>query len=695
MVESKLGIDLKAEFDTAKTRRLGYETLWMQDLRQYKGIYDPDIQARLSVYPNRSKAYIRETRTKIRTLDARIMDLLFPANGEKNWAINSTPNPEFTPEEEQSVRDQVQRLILAQSQQTNEEPREPTQEEVDLALRNVAKTTAGNMAKEIEDQLLNIKYRTIIRNIVHSGHLYGTGFLKGPLVNQIIRQKWVKSASQAIDASGGQVINTAWSLVNIPVLKPYAEYKPIWCLFPDLSVTELEDMRYMFERHLLPKHKIIELAQREDFNGPLILQYVTEHPNGDVTYAQFETELYNIKNFNMAPYPSSGLYEVIEYWGIVTADQLNDLGVDQQQLEQVLCNVWLLGNNIIKIAPQPIQGVQIPYYVYYFDKDETSLYGEGVAAIMRDTQKLSNASVRAMIDNASHCAGPQYEVNTDLLAEGEDPQDIGAFKVWLRTGRDADVAGKEVVRIKQISSYTPEFMQLWQAFSRAGDEATIIPRYLQGDARVSGAGRTASGLSMLMGQANVGLSDLVKMFDDGITKPFISAMYHWNMQFNSKEDIKGDLEVEARGSTALMAKEVRATMIQQFLQMTLNQYDAPWTKRGELLAEWADATDVGRNIATRTQVEYEDYMAQQQAGAQQTHQQQMQEQMAMMQAQIEAKMNADIQVALAKNAGQGGAEGADGQQVMGAVMQELQTLTNRMSRIETFIQNVINNRGGA
>jgi hypothetical protein len=237
--------------------------------------------------------------------------------------------------------------------------------------------------------------------------------------------------------------------------------------------------------------------------------------------------------------------------------------------------------------------------------------GEGVASILRHPQALVNASIRALIDNAAHCAGPQYEVNMDLLEDGEDPTDIGAFKVWLRRGRDADVAGKEAVRLKQLTSYTPEFINMYSLFSRIGDEVSTIPRYMQGDARVSGAARTAGGLSMLIGQANVGLSDLVKIFDEGITKPFIGGMYHWNMIFNPKQDIKGDMKVVARGSTALIAKEVRAQQIQTFLQMTLNPMDAGWIKRGSLLREWAKSSDITPETAVKTEAEYAEWQKQQ------------------------------------------------------------------------------------
>jgi hypothetical protein len=700
---SELGGKLRTIFADVQAKRSGYEKLWLQDLRQYKGLYDPEIKAKMDA--KRSQAFIRETRTKVRTLDARVMDLLFPANGEKNWGIKPSPNPEFPPAVEQELMNglqlakdtKVKEMLLqqvevakSQGQQVQVPANIPsvpvTPEELKLARLEAAKQIANKMSDEMQDQLTEVKYRNIIRNTVHSGHLYGTGFLKGPLVNKQRRNVWKQQPVEGVEGK------FKWLLMQIEEDKPYIEFKHIWSIYPDLSVTELEDCRFLFERHVMPKHKVMELARRDDFDAELITQYIETHQNGDSMKVQFETELYNLKSFDTSPIDlQKNHYEVLEYWGFIdgadfiraaAADDPDALAlVAQIEIEgteskiaamDIFVNLWMIGNEVIKVAMQPIEGVGIPYYAYYFDKDETGIFAEGVATIMRDPQKLVNASVRAMIDNASHCAGPQYEVNTDLLDPQEDATDIGAFKVWLRTGKDADVAGKEVVRIKQISSYTPEFMQMWGAFSKSGDEVTIIPRYMQGDSRVSGAGRTAAGLSMLMGQANVGLSDLVKMFDDGITKPFITALYNWNMQFNPKEDIKGDLVIEAKGSTALMAKEVRSQQIQMFLQMTLNPYDAPWTKRNNLLAEWAKCTDIAEVDAVRTEEEYNLIMANQQEA---TKQQQAEAfNMELQKMQVEAQLKAE----------QGAGE-------LELVEKAIRDISTRMRRLE---QNVLGNTPG-
>jgi hypothetical protein len=608
-----LNIVIRAAFDDAARRRAQYyEGQWLKDLRQYKGIYDPEIKAKLD--PKRSKAFIRETRTKIRTLDARLMDLLFPANGEKNWGIEETPVPTIPPQVKEVLIKNIQATLVE-----NGEQRAPTEDEYLIAEKEYVKLTTNNMENEIHDQLSEIKYRDSIKNCVHSGHLYGTGWLKGPLVDQAEVTSWqyATSVDQQTQQSIGQ-----WQLVKRYESRPYAEFKPIWDVYPDMSVVNLSDCRYVIERHIMPKHKVRMLALRPDFLGAQITEYLTANINGNFSSASFENELYSLDDNSTVDRTASGNYELIEYWGYVSSDEL--VNFDQETYAQMLgnqvtdipVNIWLLGDRVIKVAIDPLKGITIPYYIYYFDKDETSIYGEGVASVIRHPQALTNASIRALIDNAAHCAGPQYEVNMDLLEDGEDPSDIGAFKVWLRRGRDADIAGKEAIRIKQLVSYTPEFTNMYSLFSRITDEVATIPRYMQGDARVSGAARTQGGLSMLIGQANIGLSDLVKTFDEGITKPFVSNMYHWNMVFNLKESIKGDMKIVARGSTALIAKEVRAQQIQMFLQMTLNPMDAGWVKRGSLLREWAKSSDITPESAVRTDTEYDDWQKQQAVAAQ-------------------------------------------------------------------------------
>src|SRR5213076_1126208 len=78
-----LGTTLIAEFGQAELARRETEERWLKDLRQYRGIYDPEILALIG--KNRSKAFVRATRVKVKTVDARVADLLFPNGTERTW----------------------------------------------------------------------------------------------------------------------------------------------------------------------------------------------------------------------------------------------------------------------------------------------------------------------------------------------------------------------------------------------------------------------------------------------------------------------------------------------------------------------------------------------------------------------------------------------------------------------------------
>ena len=93
--ESDLAHKLNDMFQTVEADRREYEKRWLKDLRQYKGEYDPEVLA--NIHPKRSKAFMRLTRTKVKTVNSRMMDLLFPANGEKNWSINPSAQVHLDP----------------------------------------------------------------------------------------------------------------------------------------------------------------------------------------------------------------------------------------------------------------------------------------------------------------------------------------------------------------------------------------------------------------------------------------------------------------------------------------------------------------------------------------------------------------------------------------------------------------------
>jgi hypothetical protein len=184
-----------------------------------------------------------------------------------------------------------------------------------------------------------------------------------------------------------------------------------------------------------------------------------------------------------------------------------------------------------------------------------------------------------------------------------------------------------------------------QIFENNADEVTAIPRYMNGDT-AGGAAGTSSGLSMLMGNVNIVLKDLVSSWDEGVTRSFIQGLYFWNMQFHPDNKIKGDFDVKARGVSSLVAKEVRAQALDQFAQSTNNPTDAPFIKRDVLNRQRAEALELLDVVKTDDEVKAD----QNSEMAQQQQQMQLQaQQLSLAEAQAKvAKLTADAQVANTK-----------------------------------------------
>lgn len=575
-----LGTHLVAEFTRAQRERRDSEERWLMDLRQYRGVYDADVLARIG--QNRSKAFVRATRVKIKTVDARVADLLFPSNSDRNWTAESTASPSL---------DRDTRAALMRSLQA-ELGRSPTQQEYDAAVKKTVVTAAKRMTAIIDDQLAESRYKETARHVLHSGHLYGTGILKAPLVERKTRTKFVMERGK-------------WVMKTESYVVPFVDYVPIWRWYPDMAATTLDDCRFVYEDHLFTRSKLASLARKKSFNKQRIIDYIEANPRGHRKDQVFDAELRSIGDRSATQSTEDGMYQVLERWGWLDGDQLAAAGVNvppERMHETFFSNVWLLPDGqIIKIVLQPINGVTWPYHLYYADKDETSIFGDGFAAIMRDDQTMINAGTRMILDNAALTAGPQLEVNMGLLVPGENAEDMYPFKIWKRTGTEPSA---QAIRVLNLPNGLEELFPIVNMFKENADDVTAIPRYMQGESATAGAAATASGMSMLMANASIVMKDLITNYDEGITRTFIQALYFWNMQFNPDDTCKGDFDIKARGTASLMAKEIRAQQLDMFAS-TIGPEDAPYIKREELLRQRAEAHDLSSIIKTEEEVQAE------------------------------------------------------------------------------------------
>lgn len=631
---SALGHSLMSEFSDAEKARALFELRWLDDLMQYRGQYPEDVRVRLKDTSS-SQVFYRMTTTKVDTMVARLMDLLFPARS-KNWSIAATPDP-MIPEAVimEAVRPELEAKTAAfmqeamqglqaqgiapdelavQKLQAQAQQQALSEINMDAVRRKIATERAESMETVIDDQLKEApaggsnggmnrpSWQQNCKAVIHSACLYGMGVLKGPLVEK-------RAVTRMTPVAGED--GTAWQEGANTVLAPYHEAVSLWNVYPDPGAVTPRELRFVWQVHLKTDKEVWDLSTFPGFDGAVISRYLKDNPEGDAALSQWEAQLRTLNEGNTGGAYLNRRYRVYERWGYLTGQELRDSGntVADDDLPKVFpANVWLLGDRVIKAMINPLEGVDIPYFFYPYKADETAFWPEGIACAIRAPQAGINAAVRATQDNAVMSSGPIIGVNMQALAEGEDPTDLQARRILLfdRGGTNLDQAFRAVT-VPSCIEHNLTLIKFWQ---EAADEMST-PRFNSGDGRVSGAGETASGLSMLMGASNILLKDHVKDFDDHVTGPFIRSMYRWNMQWNPREDIKGDYEVTATGSQSLIAKEVRAQQIPGVMVMLQNPLFGNRIKEDELLKVALEQTDLPAERLLRTDDEAREHQQQQ------------------------------------------------------------------------------------
>ena len=326
---------------------------------------------------------------------------------------------------------------------------------------------------------------------------------------------------------------------------------------------------------------------RPHFDAQAIQECLAKGPNYEDKYYED-----TIREDETEPYYQENRYEVLEYWGVLDAKFADEAGLeeakDMSEFDQIQVNIWVCGTMILRCVANPFTPARIPYQAFPFEINPYQIWGVGVAENMEDAQMLMNGHVRMAIDNLALAGNLVFDVDEASLVPGQN-MDIFPGKIFRR---QSGVTGTAINGLK-FPNTAPENIQMYQISRQLADEETGIPSIMHGQTGVTGTGRTAAGLSMLMGSAGLSMKTVIKNIDDYLLKPLGEAYFQWNMQFNDDaEDVKGDLEIKPRGVAAVMQKEVRTQRLTSLLQTVSNPMLAPFVKLPNLMRELAIAQDI-------------------------------------------------------------------------------------------------------
>ena len=431
-----------------------------------------------------------------------------------------------------------------------------------------AMVAAKKMEKKIHDQLDETGASKHLRATAFEMALFGTGVMKGPFAVNKEYPSW--------DADGKYK----------PTIKtvPEASHVSIWNFYWDPDANNTGDCQYTIERHKMSRTQLRALKKRPHFRSNVIDQIIEEGETYSKKYWEDDLKDY-------APTFGVERFEVLEYWGNVDIDLLEENEVvipeDMKDSGELQANIWFCNGKILRLVLNPFKPSRIPYYAVPYELNPYSLAGVGIGENMDDTQTLMNGFMRMAVDNAVLSGNLIFEIDETNLVPGQDLS-VYPGKVFRRQG---GAPGQSLFGTK-FPNVSNENLQLFDKARQLADESTGLASFSHGQTGVSGVGRTASGISMLMNAASGNIKTVIKNVDDYLLAPLGQAFFNFNMQFDYDPAIKGDLEVSAKGTESLMANEVRSQRLMQFLQIASQPSLAPFAKFPYIIREIAKSMDL-------------------------------------------------------------------------------------------------------
>ena len=599
---SKIVPIILEKYRRAEDYRYQDEERWLKAYRNYRGLYGPDVQF---TEAEKSRVFIKVTKTKTLAAYGQIVDVLF-ANNKFPLSIEPTELPEgvegdvhFDPQApEQAMQELespygykgdgqdlppgatsktlIERLgSLANKLRPVEDKLQKGPGTTPTAVTfSPAMVAAKKMQQKIHDQLEESSANKYLRSTAFEMALFGTGVMKGPFAVDKEYPNWDDAGEY------NPVIKTV----------PQISHVSVWNFYPDPDANNMDEAQFVIERHKMSRSQLRNLKRRPYFRSKVIDQVITMGENYTKKYWEDDLEDY-------APEHGIDRFEVLEYWGMVDVEMLKEQGVvipkEMSDFDELQANVWICNNHLIRMVLNPFKPARIPYHAAPYELNPYSFFGIGIAENMDDTQTLMNGFMRMAVDNAVLSGNLLIEIDETNLVPGQDLS-VYPGKVFRRQG---GAPGQAIFGTK-YPNVSSENMMMFDKARVLADESTGFPSFAHGQTGIQGVGRTASGISMLMGAAAGSIKTVIKNVDDYLLKPLGEGLFRFNMQFDFDPDIKGDLEVKARGTESLMANEVRSQRLMQFLQVASNPALAPFAKFPYIIREIAKSMELDPDKVT-------------------------------------------------------------------------------------------------
>lgn len=520
-------------------------------------VADPtEKQAGSTVFPNITQPYVD-------AVSARVGDMLLPTD-DRNYALRATPIPEMVPAGPGQTP--VSPAPVAPTQPAPmpampgaEQTAPPAQlTEMQQAIDAFAKLKADAARKaekaenHIDDWLQEAQYHAEMRKAIDDAAKLGSGVIKGPVPVKRRVNVWTKD-----EATGES------ALVLKEEIKPASFRVDPWNLFPDPACGEsIHNGSFIWERDFLTAKKLEDLKGLPGYIDSQIDKCLTEGPgNSKEADSRVMTQNQSTKD----------QFEIWYFHGSVLTEELIaagcDCGDEDKRKRSYPALMTMVNNHVIRASLNPLDSGEFPYDVIPWKRRPGMPWGMGLARQMRTPQRIVVGATRALMNNAGMAGGPLLTVRRGVKPEN-GVWEVTPLKFFIENDDAVGAAGSSPLTATVIPMLIAELTSIIQLGMKMAEDVTGMPMLMQG--QQGKAPDTVGGMTILNNNANAVLRRIARLFDSCITEPHIRRYYTWLMEYSEDPEEKGDFQIVARGSTALVERDIQNQEMVNILQLCAN-----------------------------------------------------------------------------------------------------------------------------
>lgn len=513
------------------------------------------------------------TRVKLVQIIA-VLNRVFGQPDDKSWGLEASPDPTLPIDVQSSIvaKYATEGLKLAQAMQAQQpedianivmQSLKQNESQIEADKRAYAQERAERMERAVDDILMEARFtgRTMRQFIVNLTK-YGTALIVGPCETPTVVMKLV-----------GKGDNLSYKPTIEKMLQFYAP-NPM-DVYPSPGATEADDA----DLCILERYSKAQLARAADIKSgsssgwrPSAIQKVLkDQQNGfDEDYQSLvdATE----RRMRMGELVgTSKKYSAIRWFGLIPGEELRELGIESDSVGAISDSSYyeteaiVLGREVVYARVcDPAIGRPVVKTTFY--GDSTQFFGYPPSNQINNCQKLMDLSLSALKKQLQLSGLVPLVVNDySSFVDADRP---GAFaltpgKVFLRNANSFTQPGQQVAPIQPLAlpNIIREVIALFEAIAKLADDASGFNRNMLGSGNFAGAARTATGLMQIQEASSIIATFVIGNIDSTCIVPLLNKIVASINADSTKNSIKGDPQIIARGQLSKVMKSSQQQVI--------------------------------------------------------------------------------------------------------------------------------------